>query len=75
MDGEGLATLHIVEHSKVEINFERRKVGIRTDTRMHSMDQWVVTMDVEPLQGHVWTSTENGFFGTKRLLYPVPKKI
>lgn len=41
---------------------------------MHSMKQWVVTMDVQPLRGHVLTFIENDFFVTKRLLYLVAKK-
>lgn len=75
MDQEGLATLHITEHQQVRINFERREEDIRIDNKMHSMEQWVVTMDAQPLRGHVWTSIENDFFGTKRLLYLVPRKF
>jgi hypothetical protein len=53
MDQKGIATLHIVEQQKVAINIEKGKLEIRIDTKIHSVERLVVTMDTKPLQNHV----------------------
>jgi len=35
---------------------------IQTNAEIHLMEQLVMTMDVEPSWGHVWTPTKNDVF-------------
>jgi hypothetical protein len=49
MDQEGLVMLHVVEKQKVRINIERGELEIQIDTRIHSMEWLVMTMNRKPL--------------------------
>jgi hypothetical protein len=62
IDQEGLITLHIVEQLDVKMNIEKGEPKIWIDTKIHSMEQLVMTTDAEPSGGHVWTITENYVF-------------
>ncbi len=53
MDQEGLATLHVAEQHEVEINMERGELEIRTNIRIHLMEQLVMTTDAKHSWGHV----------------------
>jgi len=44
-------TLQVAEQQEVKINIEKGKLEIQTNTKIHSMEQLVMTMDMEPSWG------------------------
>jgi hypothetical protein len=70
MDREGLVMPHVVEQQEVKINIERGKLEIRIDTKIHSMEWLVMTMDTKPSKGHVWTPAKNDVFRYEEIVAP-----
>jgi len=70
MDWEGLVMLHVVKQQEVKINIERGKLEIQIDTKIHSMEWLVMTMDTKPFDGHVWTPARNDVFRYEEIVAP-----